>query len=146
MSSLLDYHHSECLYQELSLINQQHKEWEDRLLKDRECYNLFSMLKPKVFIDGSQWCVLYGEDIQSGIAGFGCTIKEAILNFNYQFSVAAQNKEESGDTASNSDYTAVLEQGIFDYAIIEHKQFEKESIRKLAAHLNSAIKASQNCA
>lgn len=34
-------------------------------------YNLFSLLKPKIFIDGDRWCVLYGEDIQSGICGFG---------------------------------------------------------------------------
>ena len=34
-------------------------------------YNLFSMLKPKIYQDGNEWCVLYGEDIQAGICGFG---------------------------------------------------------------------------
>ena len=47
--------------------------------------NLFTMLKPKVYQDGNQWCVLYGEDLQSGIAGFGDTIRLAIYDFNKQF-------------------------------------------------------------
>jgi hypothetical protein len=29
------------------------------------------LFRPKVFLDGDQWCVLYGEDIQSGVCGFG---------------------------------------------------------------------------
>lgn len=31
----------------------------------------FVLLRPKMFIDGNQWCALYGDDIQSGVAGFG---------------------------------------------------------------------------
>ena len=45
-------------------------------------YMIFSMLKPKLFIDGNQWCVLYGDDIQSGITGFGETPNKAILDWN----------------------------------------------------------------
>lgn len=48
-------------------------------------YTLFALLKPRVFADGDQWCVLFGENIQEGIAGFGDTIHEAVLNFNSQF-------------------------------------------------------------
>lgn len=48
-------------------------------------YNLFSMLKPKIFKDGKQWCVLYGNNIQDGIAGFGDTPYLAILNWNSQW-------------------------------------------------------------
>ena len=42
-------------------------------------YNLFSMLHPKVSRDGNQWCVLYGDDLMTGIAGFGDTPYLAIL-------------------------------------------------------------------
>ena len=31
----------------------------------------FVLLKPRMFMDGNQWCALYGEDLQSGVAGFG---------------------------------------------------------------------------
>lgn len=46
---------------------------------------LFTELKPKITIDGNQYCVLYGNDLQSGIAGFGDTIYNAIIDFNKQF-------------------------------------------------------------
>jgi hypothetical protein len=48
-------------------------------------YMLFSMLKPRVYRDGNQWCVLYGNDIQEGIAGFGDSISDAVKNWNYSF-------------------------------------------------------------
>jgi len=52
---------------------------------EAEEMNLFSMLKPKIYKDGNQWCVLYGEDLQSGIAGFGDTPRMAIYDFNKQW-------------------------------------------------------------
>ena len=45
-------------------------------------FNLFSMLKPSIQIDGDQWCVLYGDDLQVGIAGFGSSPHLAIMDFN----------------------------------------------------------------
>ena len=48
-------------------------------------FNLFAMLKPSIQRDGNQWCVLYGEDLQVGIAGFGDTPQLAILDFNAQW-------------------------------------------------------------
>ena len=35
--------------------------------------------------DGNMWCYLLGEDIQSGIAGFGASPYLAALDFNKQF-------------------------------------------------------------
>lgn len=35
--------------------------------------------------DGNQWCVLYGENLQVGIAGFGDTPYEAMLAFEKEF-------------------------------------------------------------
>jgi hypothetical protein len=52
---------------------------------EAEEMNLFSILKPKLFKDGNQWCVLYGENLQEGIAGFGDTPRLAIYDFNKQW-------------------------------------------------------------
>ena len=38
--------------------------------------------RPKLFIDGNQWCALYGENIQNGVAGFGTTPDKAMRNFD----------------------------------------------------------------
>ena len=42
-------------------------------------------LHPSITKDGNQWCVLYGADLMTGIAGFGETIHKAILDFNGAF-------------------------------------------------------------
>jgi hypothetical protein len=52
---------------------------------EEEEMNLFSMLKPKVSIDGNQYCVLYGDNIQDGVAGFGDTLIDAIWAFDKAF-------------------------------------------------------------
>jgi hypothetical protein len=38
--------------------------------------------RPKLSKDGSQWCALYGENLQDGVAGFGDTPALAMQNFN----------------------------------------------------------------
>jgi len=48
-------------------------------------YSLFAQLKPKLVQDGNQWCVLYGEDLQSGIAGFGDTPYKAVMDWTKQW-------------------------------------------------------------
>jgi len=55
------------------------------LSSEKQEYNLFSMLKPKIYRDQTQWCVLLGDDIISGICGFGDTPYKAILDFNLSF-------------------------------------------------------------
>ena len=40
------------------------------------------LYRPKLFIDGNQWCALYGENIQDGVAGFGDSPEEAMHQFN----------------------------------------------------------------
>lgn len=49
---------------------------------EAEEFNLVAVLKPKVFIDGDKYCVLFGDDIQSGVAGFGDTPISAVYDFN----------------------------------------------------------------
>ena len=45
-------------------------------------FNLVRLLQPRIFKDGNQWCVLYGENIQDGICGFGDTPRLAVYDFN----------------------------------------------------------------
>jgi hypothetical protein len=61
-----------------------HQSEMSRLIEAEE-YNLFSMLKPSLSKDGNQWCVLYGENLQVGIAGFGDTPYKAILSWNKEW-------------------------------------------------------------
>ena len=47
-----------------------------------ECIRPFYLLKPRIHMDGNQWCVVYGEDLQSGVAGFGNSPAKASLDFD----------------------------------------------------------------
>jgi len=62
----------------------QHQEQMNLIVQQQEM-NLFATLKPNVSKDGNQYCVLYGANLQEGIAGFGDTVYLAILDFNKQF-------------------------------------------------------------
>ena len=48
-------------------------------------FNLFAILKPSLKRDGNQWCVLHGENLKEGIAGFGDSPYHAIMDFNSQW-------------------------------------------------------------
>ncbi len=54
-------------------------------MQEQNEFNLFAMLKPSFQRDGNQWCVLYGESLQSGVAGFGDSLHQAIMDFNSQW-------------------------------------------------------------
>ncbi|MCZ8113854.1 hypothetical protein [Silanimonas sp.] len=45
-------------------------------------FTLIGTLRPRIFIDGDKWCVLYGENVQDGVAGFGDSPREAVYDFN----------------------------------------------------------------
>ena len=47
-------------------------------LKTLPCY----LYRPRLSIDGNQWCALYGENLQDGVAGFGDTPEDAYADFN----------------------------------------------------------------
>lgn len=42
----------------------------------------FVLLRPAMFPDGNQWCALYGESLQEGVAGFGDTPEKAAIAFD----------------------------------------------------------------
>lgn len=39
-------------------------------------------MRPRVFPDGTKWCALYGDDLMSGVSGFGDTPAEACEEFD----------------------------------------------------------------
>ena len=41
-----------------------------------------SIYSPRLYPDGDQWCALLGEDIQSGVCGFGDTPERAMAAFD----------------------------------------------------------------
>lgn len=40
------------------------------------------VLRPALSIDGDQWCALYGDNLQDGVAGFGGSPAEAYRDFD----------------------------------------------------------------
>lgn len=56
-----------------------------QVAQEQQEFNLFAQLKPSIQKDGNQWCVLYGGDLQVGIAGFGDSPYLAIMDFNNQW-------------------------------------------------------------
>lgn len=44
------------------------------------------LYRPALMADGDMWCALYGEDLASGVAGFGKTPAEAMYEFDQAWS------------------------------------------------------------
>jgi hypothetical protein len=70
----MEYHHEEVLYQEELL----------RIQEERELI-LIKQTGAKLSRDGNQYCYLIGEDMQSGVAGFGKTPYAAMMELNRKF-------------------------------------------------------------
>lgn len=64
---------------------------------EAEEMNLVAILKPRVFIDGNMWCVLYGDNLQEGIAGFGETPRKAVYDFNKQWDMPISKPAQRGE-------------------------------------------------
>lgn len=56
----------------------------DKAMTDRAA-SLVSILGAKLSKDGDQWCWLYGDNLQEGIAGFGPSPAKAMCNFEIEF-------------------------------------------------------------
>jgi hypothetical protein len=41
-----------------------------------------AVYRPKIYMDGNKWCALYGDDLASGVCGFGDTPALAVRDFN----------------------------------------------------------------
>ena len=47
------------------------------------CYEAPSAVyRPRLFMDGDQWCALYGDNLQDGVTGFGTTPAKAMADFD----------------------------------------------------------------
>jgi hypothetical protein len=51
----------------------------------KEMLRPFMLLRPKVFADGNKWCALLGENIQTGVCGFGDTPEQASKRFDSEW-------------------------------------------------------------
>lgn len=51
------------------------------VLETHAMWQCITSLGIKPYKDGNQWCYLYGDNIQDGIAGFGETIFKAAWDF-----------------------------------------------------------------
>lgn len=72
--------------------------WNEKYAAACEERRPFIQLRPRLFIDGDQWCALYGENLQDGVAGFGTSPEAAAWDFDKQFCVALPRKEPDGDS------------------------------------------------
>lgn len=53
------------------------------------------LLRPRLSIDGNQWCALYGENLQDGVAGFGDSPEAAYADFDKEWRKPLPTKEGS---------------------------------------------------
>ena len=53
-----------------------------------------AIYRPKVYVDGDQWCALYGDDLQSGVCGFGISPNAAVTDFNKNWYAKLPKKGE----------------------------------------------------
>ncbi len=81
-------------------------------------------LRPRLFIDGNQWCALYGENLQDGVAGFGNSPHEAMLDFDKEWHQALAKRsagvpqvppqQDDGEPSSPQERITKLETALKD--------------------------------
>lgn len=64
----------------------------ESLVDDMRCPSV--IYRPRLFIDGNQWCALYGDDLQNGVAGFGDTPGLAMAAFDRAWHARLSAKAE----------------------------------------------------
>lgn len=52
------------------------------------------LFRPRVYVDGNQWCALYGDNLQDGVAGFGDSPDKAMRDFDRNW--ATQREATNG--------------------------------------------------
>ena len=64
------------------------------------------LYRPKLSIDGCQWCALYGDNLQDGVAGFGDSPADAMWDFdrNWGAKLPANAEVSGAGTASALDW------------------------------------------
>lgn len=54
-----------------------------------------AIMRPKLSIDGNQWCALYGDNLQDGVAGFGNSPADAVWDFDRNWAAPLESKERT---------------------------------------------------
>ena len=67
---------------EQGVLNAQWNAAEAAFQTEMERQRPFILLRPPIYPDGDQWCVLLGDDLMVGIAGFGETPELAARAFD----------------------------------------------------------------
>jgi len=69
-----------------------------------------AVYRPQLSADGDQWCALYGENLQEGVAGFGPTPNEAMQAFDQAWwkqktptAIRLADTSEQSDLARDTD-------------------------------------------
>lgn len=65
------------------------------------------LYRPALSIDGNQWCALYGENLQDGIAGFGDTAADAMRDFDQawnNWNARTRHEELRAEKAANGQF------------------------------------------
>lgn len=63
-------------------MNREQDYWDQMYFNARLQCRPSLLWKPRLFIDGNQWCALYGENLHAGVAGFGDTPDKAMGDFD----------------------------------------------------------------
>lgn len=84
----------------------------------------------KPYMDGNQFCILIGEDLQSGICGFGKTKKEALIDFLKATRLYFNKSIESSHWKPSEEQMEALK-----YALGKGGVFNKEALEGLYEQL-----------
>lgn len=76
----MEFEHSANIMNSVSESAYRIKDFVEELVRDKQ--SPFVLLKAKMFPDGNQWCALYGDNLQEGVAGFGDTPYKAQCDFD----------------------------------------------------------------
>ncbi|MCX6210093.1 MAG: hypothetical protein NTZ59_11520 [Bacteroidetes bacterium] len=55
--------------------------------------DMLNKYRPTLTMDGNQYCLLAGQDLQVGFAGFGSTLKECFTDFVFK-AIENENRNE----------------------------------------------------
>lgn len=53
------------------------------------------LMRPKIFKDGNEWCALYGDNLQDGVAGFGKSPALAMQDFDKNWNAQEATNEQN---------------------------------------------------
>jgi len=86
---------------------------------------LFSLLKPSLQQDGDQWCVLYGDNLQVGVAGFGDSPNRAIQEFNKAWYQSIANKRPTSRDIAENIISSLDDRKGFEFGDIDDSIMEE---------------------